>query len=42
MMAAAAIVPATHPFARDPGLLAAALGRIEEAATVSAGQAAPS
>ena len=42
IMAAAGIVPASHPFARDPGLLAAALERIEETATSSAGRATAS
>ena len=42
IMAAAGILPANHPFARDPGLLAAALERIKESATSSAGRATAS
>lgn len=40
MMAAAVIVPANHPFARNSALLAVALGRIGEAATSIAHTAA--
>ena len=42
IMAAAVIVPASHPFARNPTLVAAALGRIEEAAASNARPAASS
>lgn len=42
IMAAAVIVPASHPFARDPALVAAALERIEEAAaSIARAAAAP-
>ncbi len=36
IMVAAVIVPASHPFARDPALVAAALERIDEACASSA------